>query len=99
MYREIALLANQIHFCHDARPDQLLERWLVEKADQVVLVWGFERGIRSMQPVDQCLNGSPRVEDRGPRIAVGVMLGSLRFFRNDRPGSTRRRSCPSGSLS
>ena len=99
MYREIALLANQIHFCHDARPDQLLERWLVEKADQIIFVGGFERGIRSMQPVDQCLNGSPRVEDRGPRIAVGVMLGSLRFFRNDRPGSTRRRSCPSGSLS
>lgn len=99
MDREIALLANQIHFCHDARPDQLLERWLVEKADQIIFVGGFERGIRSIEPVDQCLNGSPRVEDRGPRIAVGVMLGSLRFFRNDRPGSTRRRSCPSGSLS
>ena len=89
MYGEIALLANQIHFCHDARPDQLLENWLVEKADQVVLVGSFERGIRPMKPGDQRLIGSPCVEDRRPWIAVGVMPGSLRFFRSARPSRTR----------
>ena len=98
MYGEIALLANQIHFCHDARPDQLLESWLGEKADQVVLVGSFERGIRPMKPGDQRLIGSPCVEDRRPWIAVGVMPGSLRFFRSARPSRARRRSCPSDSL-
>lgn len=89
MYREIALLANQVHFCQDARPDQLRGRWLVVEADQIVFVGSFERGIRPIQPVDQCLNGPPRVEDSRPWIAAGVMRGSQRFFRNARLGGSR----------
>lgn len=89
MYREVALLANQIHFCQDARPDQLLKRWLVVKADQIVFVGSFERGTRPIGPVDQRLNDPQCVEDREQRIAVGVMRGSLRFFRNARLGGTR----------
>ena len=63
MHRNIALLANQIQFGQDARPDQLLERRLEEKADQIVFVGGFESGVRPVQPVDQRLNCAPCVKD------------------------------------